>query len=186
MLSHATAAWWLGLADRAPSTIHVSTPRRCRSRRGVEVHERRTCERVWHEGLPVTSSPQTLLDFAISAPLNPLRRALAVAEYSRLLDAAALREALGPGQPGSTQLRKALDEYLPRLALTRSPLEDQFFALCEAKGIPLPEVNPRVEGVTVDALWRKERLVVELDGHDNHDAVARDVLAALSLPVPSA
>src|SRR5947208_2148291 len=83
------------------------------------------------------------------------RRALAVAEYSRLLDAAALREALGPGQPGSAQLRKALDEYLPRLALTRSPLEDQFFALCEAKGIPLPEVNPRIEGVTVDALWRK-------------------------------
>jgi predicted transcriptional regulator of viral defense system len=34
MLSHGTAAWWFGLIDRPPSTIHVSTPRRCRSRRG--------------------------------------------------------------------------------------------------------------------------------------------------------
>src|SRR5579884_2057831 len=31
MLSHATAAWWLGLADTKPYRIDVSTPRRCRS-----------------------------------------------------------------------------------------------------------------------------------------------------------
>src|ERR1700732_5358867 len=30
-LSHATAAWWLGLADHQTSVIHVRTPRRCRS-----------------------------------------------------------------------------------------------------------------------------------------------------------
>ena len=29
MLSHATAAWWLGLLDTRAKTIHVSTPRRC-------------------------------------------------------------------------------------------------------------------------------------------------------------
>src|SRR5260370_34726510 len=27
MLSHGTAAWWLGLIDANPSQIHVSTPR---------------------------------------------------------------------------------------------------------------------------------------------------------------
>src|SRR5947209_16464386 len=32
MLSHQTAAWWWRLTDRLPSAIHVSTPRRCRSR----------------------------------------------------------------------------------------------------------------------------------------------------------
>src|SRR5271166_6197777 len=38
MLSHATAAWWLGLLDRAPHLIHVSTPRQCSSQPGVKVH----------------------------------------------------------------------------------------------------------------------------------------------------
>jgi hypothetical protein len=221
MLSHAIAVWWFGLVDRRPARIEVSTPRRCRSRRGIKVYPRRNCERIWHNGFPVTSVTQGLLDFAATAPFSHLRRAVAVADYRRLLDLAALESALGRGRPGSAKLRKALDHHMPRLALTRSPLEDQFFALCEAKRIPLPEINARVEGITVDALWREERLVVELDGHDNHssraqirrdrrnelrlrsagyrvnrytseqvegegDAVARDVLAALSLAAPSA
>jgi hypothetical protein len=221
MLSHAMAVWWFGLIDRRPAKIEISTPRRCRSCRGIKVHQRRSCERIWHSGFPVTSVTQSLLDFAATAPVSRLRRAVAVADYRRLLDLAALEAALGRGRPGSAKLRKALHHHLPRLALTRSPLEDQFLALCEAKGIPIPEVNARVEGLTVDALWRREGLVVELDGHDNHssraqirrdrrnelrlraaglqvsrytseqlaeeaDAVARDVLAALSLPAPSA
>src|SRR5947209_16314046 len=41
MLSHGTAAWWWGLIDNAPSTIHLSTPRRCRSPRRIKVHPRR-------------------------------------------------------------------------------------------------------------------------------------------------
>src|SRR5436305_12737750 len=31
MLSHATAVWWWGLIEKQPHTIHVSTPRKCRS-----------------------------------------------------------------------------------------------------------------------------------------------------------
>src|SRR2546421_3039461 len=64
MLSHATAAWWWGLIDKPPSTIHISTPRRCRSLRGITVHQRRDCTRTWHKNLPVTIVAQTLLDFA--------------------------------------------------------------------------------------------------------------------------
>src|SRR6202035_2625155 len=30
-LSHATAAWWLGLLETKPRRIHIATPRRCRS-----------------------------------------------------------------------------------------------------------------------------------------------------------
>src|SRR5882762_3215439 len=40
MLSHATAAWWLGLLEDRPRTIHVSTPRQCRSLKGIRVHQR--------------------------------------------------------------------------------------------------------------------------------------------------
>src|SRR5579884_1340483 len=64
MLSHATAAWWLGLLDDPPRTIQVSTPRRCRSQPGVKVHPRRRLDRNWHKRFPVTTLPQTFLDLA--------------------------------------------------------------------------------------------------------------------------
>jgi predicted transcriptional regulator of viral defense system len=35
MLSHATAAWWLGLIEHRPTVIKVSTPRRCKSVPGI-------------------------------------------------------------------------------------------------------------------------------------------------------
>ncbi len=73
MLSHATAAWWLGLLDDRPRVIHVSTPRQCRSQPGIKVHPRRQTERVWHRKLPVTTLPQTLLDLAAQAPLRTVR-----------------------------------------------------------------------------------------------------------------
>jgi hypothetical protein len=38
VLSHATAARWWGLIDRAPAVIDVSTPTRARSTDGVRVH----------------------------------------------------------------------------------------------------------------------------------------------------
>lgn len=40
--------------------------------------------------------------------------------------------------------------------------------LIERHGMPMPEVNVRLEGLVVDALWRRERVVVELDGHETH------------------
>src|SRR5205807_667050 len=73
MLSHGTAAAWWGLIDNQPSTINVSTPRRCRSRRGIKVHQRRNCQRTAHKGLPVTSVAQTLLDYAAGAALPSVR-----------------------------------------------------------------------------------------------------------------
>jgi Protein of unknown function (DUF559) len=56
---------------------------------------------------------------------------------------------------------------------TRSPLERTFLALCERAGIPMPDVNVWVAGVLVDAVWRDRRLVVELDGKDNHSSWAQ-------------
>ena len=123
MLSHATALWWRGLIDRQPWPIEVSTPRRCRSLHGVRVYGRRSCGRVWHKDLPVTTIEQALLDFAARAPLERVRYALSVADYLQVLDVPALQVTAGTGRAGSTKLRKALERHEPKLARTRSPLE---------------------------------------------------------------
>jgi very-short-patch-repair endonuclease len=39
--------------------------------------------------------------------------------------------------------------------------------------LPLPEVNVRLAGWMVDALWPEQRVVVELDGHQNHRSPAQ-------------
>jgi predicted transcriptional regulator of viral defense system len=172
-LSHATAAHWLGLLDQPPRAIHVSTPRRCRSQPGIVVHRERAASRIWHRRLPLTPLPQLLLDLAATEPRRRLRQALANADYRNLLDARAVRAALGRGRPGSAKLRQALTEHLPRLARTKSDLEIAFLELCESAGIPLPETNERVAGWEVDALFRSHRIAVELDGYGNHRSPAQ-------------
>lgn len=172
-LSHGTAAWWWGLIENAPSTINVSTPRRCRSLRGIKVHQRRPLPRVWHKGLPVTTVAQTALDFATKASLNRVRTVLANAEYHGLLNVAVVQAHLGQGRPGSVKLRKALERHQPRLAHARSPKEVEFFALCERFGLPLPEVNARVAGWDADFYWPEHGLVVEVDPPGNHHTPAQ-------------
>jgi len=177
MLSHATAAWWWELIDRQPPQIHVSTPKRCPSLANVRVHGRRDLTRAWHRHLPVTTVAQTLLDFATQAPARRLRRALAEADFLRLLDPNSLEQILGHGRRGSDALRQALKEHQPDLAQTRSELEQRFVELCERGGLPRPELNATVGGLMVDALWRHQRVVVELDGRAAHGTpaqIARD------------
>jgi hypothetical protein len=174
MLSHATALWWRGLLDKQPHPPQVSTPRRCRSLRGVRVYGRRACERMLHKGLPTTTVEQALLDYATTAPIERVRHALANADYHKVLDVAALQVIAGHGRAGSTKLRQALKRHEPKLAHTRSPLERLFLPLCEKFGVPLPDdVNVWIEGVLVDAVWWRQKLVVELDGRDNHSSWAQ-------------
>jgi very-short-patch-repair endonuclease len=51
---------------------------------------------------------------------------------------------------------------------SRTDLEGLFLALARRHRLPQPEVNVRVERFLVDFLWRKERLIVEVDGWDSH------------------
>jgi very-short-patch-repair endonuclease len=134
----------------------------------VVVHHPRHLERTSHRRFPITPIPRTLLDFASGASLIQVRRALAEADYRELLDLEAIEAVLGAGRPGSARLREALKAHQPRLARTRSRTERAFLALCESAGLPLPEINVKLGRWTVDALWRKERLAVELDGDRNH------------------
>ena len=174
MLSHVTAAWWWGIWGAEPRVIHVSTDRRRKSTTDVRVHGQRVVERTRHRHLPVTTVTQVLLDLAAVAGPNDLRKALADVEYQGLVDLASVEAETGRGRPGSAALREALAGHRPQLAHTLSVLEERFLELCEAHRIPLPQVNVKVAGMMVDALWSAERLIVELDGHRAH-ATARAV-----------
>ena len=172
-LSHATAAWWLGLIDDKPRRIQVTTPRRCRSLKSVRVYDRRKRARFMHKGLPVTSIPEIMLDLAATSPLYTLRRALASAEYHKLLDLQEIDRVLTHGSRGAKRLRQALKRHQPKLAETKSRLERRMIAICEQCDIALPDFNAMVDGWQVDALWRTAKLAVELDGHGNHHTPAQ-------------
>ncbi len=126
-----------------------------------------------HRGLPVTTVPQTLLDLAPSLTRRQLRRVLAEADYRRLLNPDEVRAVLGRGIRGSAALRRALADHQPLLSRAASDGEERLIELCEDHGIPLPDLNTWLHGFKVDALWREERLVVEVDSGSAHGTPAR-------------
>jgi very-short-patch-repair endonuclease len=172
-LSHASAAHWWNLLSYLPEITQVTSPRRRLSLEGVRVHRSERLERVMHRGLPLTPVSRTLLDFAAVAQLQVVRSAVAEADFLHVLDLKAIDEVTGVGQAGSARLNRALTLHRPEYARTRSPLEDLFLDLCRRHRLPLPEVNVKVGIHRVDALWRHERVIVELDGGDGHASYAQ-------------
>src|SRR5690606_40329843 len=71
--------------------------------------------------------------------------------------------------PGAPLLR-ALLEREGGPAFARSEAEERFLALVRKARLPGPELNVRIAGEEVDFLWRRERLVVEVDGFEFHSS----------------
>jgi very-short-patch-repair endonuclease len=143
------------------------------------------------QGLRVTSPARTLLD--TSTRLTPERLARAINDL-RLRDLVTIEQladviARNPTHRGVTLLRPHL-EYAQEEP-TRSVLEDRFLPLLRKHGLPTPEINVRLEGYRVDAYFREQRLVVELDGWKTHRTKERfladrrqdiAILAATGIP----
>ena len=93
----------------------------------------------------------------------------------RLVTPAALRSVVErhPRHRGVARLRAAAAGSATRgLRMTRSEAERRLADLLEAARLPAPELNVRLAGHEVDALWRVERLVVEVDGYAFHSGRA--------------
>jgi very-short-patch-repair endonuclease len=174
VLSHRAAAalWDLRASER--SRCEVSTPRWCR-RPGIDVHRARLepDEITEVDGIPVTSLARTLLDLAAVLPRSQLERATERAEALRLTDVVPLDALLERhrGHRGTAPLREIVKGKM-QPALTRSELEDRFLTFLDAHSLPRPEVNAdlHLDGrwFEADFLWRDQRLIVELDGHQTH------------------
>ena len=175
LLSHGPALCLRDLFSTSSSTIHIAIPARTgrAPRRGIRVHRSTTlhpddADRV--DGIPVTSLPRTLIDFAALARPVQLERALERADERRLLDLGALDAALERAgrRPGRSSLTAALAAYRPSDRILRSVLERRLHNLLRRAGLPLPATNVSIAGFEVDAYWEEFGLAVELDSRSHH------------------
>jgi very-short-patch-repair endonuclease len=152
--------------------VHVTVPGKRRRRAGIEFHRRRLPpdETTTKDGIPVTTVPRTLFDLAAILDMRQLERALNEAEVLRLWDELSLLDLLHryPRRPGTRNLKKVLQARSEGATMTRSDLEVFFLQFADRYGLPRPETNAIVEGFEVDCVWRRERLVIEVDAWSTH------------------
>lgn len=190
LLSHRSAAALHGLRSLGSARFEVSTGWHRTGDDRLLVHARRRLapeDGTVVSRIPVTTAARTLVDLADVLRPEQLRSALVRAEEQRSADVREIERALvrlrGRPSRGHAALRAALDELRARGGgRTRSDLEELFLTLVARAGLPRPRTNvwfPSATGggVEVDALWRQERIAVELDSwtyHRGRDAFERD------------
>ncbi|MGO9496184.1 MAG: DUF559 domain-containing protein [Solirubrobacteraceae bacterium] len=171
VLSHRSAAahWDLGSGSYR---IEVTTPKERRSRQTIRVHTATLHEedRTTHDGIPITTVARTIHDLAARSSTDQLTYLIEAADRKDRLDLQALDRAIArrPPAPGTKRLKAVLATYRGP-ADTRSHLERGFRKLIAKAGLPEPQFNVVVAGLTVDVYWPQWRLVVELDSGLYHD-----------------
>jgi very-short-patch-repair endonuclease len=149
-------------------------------------------EEITHrDGLPLTTVPRTLLDLGRCATRADFEDAVAIALRKRLVSECELREMVSrhPRHRGARALTALLADQAT--TASRSEAERRVRRLCAGGGLPAPDVNVQVHGFEVDLFFRRERVVVEMDGfafHNSAGAFHRDrrrdsVLAAAGIMV---
>ncbi|HSS43356.1 MAG TPA: DUF559 domain-containing protein [Solirubrobacterales bacterium] len=159
-LSHGAAAvhWGLLRPLEGPIDVTVPTHNGRKRRRGIRIHRcatlgaplrphgtgKRPAPPVTvRDYIPVTTVPRTIADLPSTLAPYLVRRAIRQAEFLKL--------------PTGIETDR-----------TRSDLEREFLRLCGRYGLPAPEVNVLIGGMTVDFLWRDAWLVVETDSYATH------------------
>lgn len=181
MLSHRSAAalWEFGTERRGG--VDVSVRRRAELKRpGLRVRGRPSLDAgsvTSHDGIPVTTPLQTLIDLATELGPLDIERAINEADKRDLSDPETLRESLDDyaGQPGTPALRRVLDQQTFRLS--DSALEILFRPVADAAGLPPPLTKEMVNGFEVDFFFPDLGLIVETDGlryHRTASTQARD------------
>lgn len=166
----AAIAWDLPVLTDA---VHVTVdPERRPRHAGIRVHRQRLQphEVTRRHGLPVTTPLRTIQD--IAATTGDLERVIAEARANHLIRLEDLHAI--PGRRGAASLARALDRG-PQW--TRSHAERVLLDLVRRAGLPAPEFNADVIGYKVDAVWRGQRVAVEVDSwawHGHRRAFEQD------------
>jgi very-short-patch-repair endonuclease len=182
LTSHRSAArLWSLSPNTVEGPVAITLTRRPRVRRpGIRTHRASRLEprdRAIARGIPLTSPARTLFDLGGVLTRSDLERAVAEAEVRRLVRRDELVDQVGRnrGRRGVAALRELLSE--DDVVFTRSEAEARMAKLLRSRGLEGFEVNAKVAGYEVDFVWRRESLVVEVDGyafHSHRAAFERD------------
>jgi very-short-patch-repair endonuclease len=160
-LSHQSAGTLWRILPRWPTPTHVTAPND-RDRPGIHLHRSPNAETTTHYGIRVTTPARTLVDLADVLTPKQLTRAVNEAQVQRLVTPNELTTLL-TRYPG-----RRTSQLTPHRGATRSPLEDRFVRFLKRHHLPVPELNQRIQGHEVDALYREQKLVIELDSRQFH------------------
>ncbi len=171
-LSHRSAAALWGLSQPCSPIEVVRTGRTLRCH-GLTIHRTTVSldsDRTLVDGIPVTTVARTLIDLAAGATPRYLDDRLSAARRLGLLDLKAMSSALVrlENRTGAPELSRLLRMYEQSNSVTRSELETRFLRLCGGAGLALPETDVTIGGRIVDFLWRRQRLIVEVDSVEFH------------------
>jgi very-short-patch-repair endonuclease len=176
VLSHRSAAALWGIRYPGSGAIEVTVPSKSRSRAGI--HRRYAVlpadEVTEREGIPVTTVPRTIIDFAATERPEAVESALRQAEFHRLHDRLSLPDLLDryPRRAGTRAVRLALERLRESSGRVETPLEERFLPFLDRHRLPRPQFNAWLEvggsRYRVDCLWPAQRHVVELDGWASH------------------
>jgi very-short-patch-repair endonuclease len=126
------------------------------------------------DGIPVTSVPRTILDLAGVLERRQLERAINEAEVRKLGDRLSVPDLLArhPGRRGTAALRAVLADLRDGHGVTANEFEALFADLVAAHNLPVPRFNPEIfvrgRFLRPDALWEREKVIIELDGRAVH------------------
>ncbi len=173
-LSHRAAAALHQI--RADSLLEVTSPNQRRPRKGVVFHRSVLPfdEVTTEDGIPVTTIPRTILDLAAVLPRRQVEKAINEIEEKRLYDRLSLPKLLEryPRRRGTATIKAILADQRLGESVTRSDLEEAFLSFIAAVSLPPPRTNTWINvgarWFECDAVWREQRLIVELDSRRWH------------------
>jgi very-short-patch-repair endonuclease len=177
VLSHRSAAALWGIRNPRAGAIDVTVPSKSTSTKLVRRHRVAlpSDEVTVHEGIPVTTVPRTVLNFASTATTDEVEVAIRQVEFLRLHDKLSLLDLIEryPGRRGVARVRVALArvEALP-VGRVRSPLETKFLPFLRRYRLPRPRLNDWIvlgeRRFQVDCHWAGTGQIVELDSWQAH------------------
>jgi hypothetical protein len=167
-LSHGSAMTLWGFWKRWDLPLEVIIPKDRRTP-GIKIHRSRTLSRrdlTTQLGIRVTTPARTLLDIAPRLDDRALTRAVNNAQHS-YLKLGAMAELLDrcPTHLGTPRVTAVV---LRPGGPTRSGWEDDFPSFCKRFDLPEPLMGAKIGRDTVDALFVRERVIIELDGYRYH------------------
>jgi very-short-patch-repair endonuclease len=173
-VSHRTAAVVWRLLPVAPEPeLHVIVAGRNPGvKPGIHIHrvaELPPNEVARRDGIPLTTPARTICDLAATEPLRDVESALAEARIHRLATDRQINAVIqrAPTRAGALIVRRLLDAE-DDTGYTRSKAERILRDVIHAADLDRPLFNEPVLGYVVDALWPKQRLIVEVDGYTYH------------------